>query len=315
MRIAISPDENPGDPGSVAADGTTERSVNLRVASALLAALQRSGQDAWFDPSITYQDRVEKANNDGTAVLVACAHNESTPGVSGTQFVFCPGGGLTFGKQAQAASAVYAELSKIPGWPGRRADAQEDVWECCGFDRDTVYIEYLCMSQPDEALWSRPDYPVLAAEATARALAGVYGFAYVAPGPQPPPPPPWEPVPTTRAEHWWGSYVVGADQVVELPAQCYAPVFQPGVGHWFRNMTIIGVPQAGEYAKWTLANRVGGVWYVMDESGGPQGQGPDGRLPVEQSYWIDDSVVDDAGCGSDWPPGVAQARGGHWWSI
>lgn len=180
MRIAISPDENPGDSGSVAADGTTERSVNLRVAYALRSALVRCGQDAWFDPNITYVERVSRANTDGTGLLVACAHDVSTPGVSGGTFVFCSGG-LTYGRQSAAADAVYGELAKIAGWPARRGNTIEDVYECCAFSGDTVYAEYLCMSPDDEPLWSRSDYGVLAAEATARGLASVYGFPYIPP--------------------------------------------------------------------------------------------------------------------------------------
>lgn len=181
MRIAISPDENPGDSGSVAQDGTTERSVNLLVAGALLAALGRCRQDAWFDPDITYVERVARANGDGTLVLVACAHNESTPGKRGTQFVFCPGGAVV-GRQGMAAANVYAHLREIPGWPPRIPDAIEDVYECCEFEKDTVYCELLFMSLDDEPIWSAPWYPAAAAEAIAQGLAVTYGFDYVPPG-------------------------------------------------------------------------------------------------------------------------------------
>jgi N-acetylmuramoyl-L-alanine amidase len=177
MRIAISPDENPGDPGSVAADGTTERSVNLKVATALSDVLRRCGQDAWFDPNITFNDRVAKANSDGTNLLVACAHNESTPGRSGTEFVFCEGG-LQFGKQAQAADAVYQELAKLPDWPPRRPNVVEAVAECCNFNSDTVYIEFLFMSPEDRVISSRPNYAQDVAEAVARGLASTYGFPF-----------------------------------------------------------------------------------------------------------------------------------------
>lgn len=194
MRIAISPDENPGDSGSVAADGTTERSVNLRVCLALQAVLARCRQDVWFDPDITFEERVLRANGDGTQLLVACAHNESTDGLSGTQFVFCPGGAV-FGLQSLAAANVYTELATIPGWPRRRPDAIEDIYECCAFDRDTLYCELLFMSPQDQVLWSRPDYAQLVAEEMAQGLAITYGFEYVAPpqpkqAPAPPPPPP-----------------------------------------------------------------------------------------------------------------------------
>jgi hypothetical protein len=311
MRIAISPDQNPGEPGVVAANGTEEATLNAAVASALQTALQRCGQDAWFDPSSTREDRVAKANGDGTALLVTCSHNVSTPGLSGTQFVFCPGG-QTFGSQGPAADAVYAELAKIAGWPARREDEVADVYECCAFERDTVFVRYLFMSPDDEALWARQDYSAEAAEATARGLAAVYGFEYSVP---PPPPRVWRPIRTDNAAHWWGPYVTGADQVVELLSSCRAPVWKPNTGHWYQDTTIIGTPAAGEYAEWTLANRIDGIWYVMDESGGPGGQGPIGRLPVEQAYWIEDAVTDSTGCGGSDPPGVAEAGGGHWWSI
>jgi N-acetylmuramoyl-L-alanine amidase len=179
VRIAISPDENLGDSGSVSASGVTERSVNLSVAWRLVSALARCGQDVWLDPNISYVERVRQANADGTRLLVACAHNESTPGRSGTQFVFCPGG-VTFGRQAEAARQVYAQLANIPSWPPRRPDAIEAVYECCQFDYDTVYIEYLYMSPDDEPLWSADWYAQAAAEATAAALARTYGFTYVA---------------------------------------------------------------------------------------------------------------------------------------
>lgn len=184
MRIAISPDENPGDPGSVAADGTTERTLNIRVAGALQVALLRCGQNAWFDPNITYANRVFQANQDGTDVLIACAHNASTPGLSGTQFVFCPGG-QTFGRQSLAARQVYASLSMIAGWPFRLPDAVEYVYECCNFEGDTVYCELLCMSDADRPLWIAPGYPMRAAEQVCMGLASAYGFAYAPPATPP----------------------------------------------------------------------------------------------------------------------------------
>lgn len=181
MRVTISCDEDPGQPGSVAADGTTERSVNIRVALALQAVLERCGVQQSFDPNIGVVQRVAQANRDGTDLLVACAHNSSTDGASGTQFVFSPGG-EQFGRQAVAADAVYGELRLLPGWPARRGNIEENVYECWAFNRDTVYAELLFMSPQDRALWSRPDYAPMVAEAMVRGLAKVYGFAYLPPG-------------------------------------------------------------------------------------------------------------------------------------
>lgn len=181
MRITISPDENPlNDPGSVHHSGVTERSVNLRVAWALYDALKRCGQDPQFDPNITFVERVARANSDGSMLLVACAHNSSLPQTaSGTQFVFCYPDGESFGRQAALADSVYAELRQIPGWPSRRGNAVENIYECCAFNLDTLYTEYLFMTDADMVFWDRIDYGRTAAEATARGIAQVMGFAYV----------------------------------------------------------------------------------------------------------------------------------------
>jgi hypothetical protein len=312
MRIAISPDENPGDTGAVAQNGTEAATLNGAAASALQVALQRCGQDAWFDPSLTREERVAKADGDGTDVLVTCSHNESTPGLSGTQFVFCTGG-QTYGLQGPAADAVYAQLAEIADWPARIADAvSDDAYECCAFPRDVVFVRYLYLSPDDEHLWGQQDYAAGVAEATARGLAATFDFSYVA---VPPPPRIWRPVSTDPRQHWWAPYVSGADEVVELVSRCHAPVWKPDLGHWYQNGAIIAEPAAGEYAEWTLASHVRGVWYVMDEAGGPGGQGPNGRLPADQAYWIEDAVTDSAECGGVHPPDVAKAGGGHWWSI
>ena len=189
MRIAISPDENPGDPGSVGPDSTTERSVNVRIATALEAALRRCGQDAWFDPSITFTQRVQRANADGTTLLIACANNEDTPGVSGTQFVFCAPDGPSFGHQAALADAIFAELWSGGLTSGRRRDFLGAIAECCDFRGDTAYVEFSCMSPDDQHFWSDPHWAVAVAEATARGVAKVFGFAYLVPTPPPPSPP------------------------------------------------------------------------------------------------------------------------------
>ena len=123
-----------------------------------------------------------------------------------------------------------------------------------------------------------------------------------------------QPTPTDPGQHWWGPYVSGADLVVELDSHCHAAVIS-AAGHWYRNTTSIATPQLGEFAQWVLANRIGGVWYVMDEAGGPQGQGPAGRLPADQSFWIEDSVTDSTGCGGVDPVAVAASGKGRCYSL
>lgn len=106
---------------------------------------------------------------------------------------------------------------------------------------------------------------------------------------------------------WTPPYVEGADMVVDLGSYCEGPVLNGG--QWFRNNTLIGPTSNGQFAQWKLANRVGGVWYDMDESGGPTGS-PTGLLPVDQAFWVTDSAVDTTGCGGTDPVAVAKAKGG-----
>lgn len=135
------------------------------------------------------------------------------------------------------------------------------------------------------------------------------GGAAPAPGP-----PPAGAVNTDPASHWWGPYVADADQVVELSSPCHAPVFAAG-GHWYRGNTLYAGAQIGQYAEWVLANRVGGVWYVMDESGGPPGAGPTGRLAPAAAYWIEDAVTNSSACGGTSPPAVAASGKGTLYSL
>lgn len=179
MRFGISCDEDPGQPGTTAG-GLIERDENVKVAGFLQAALQRSGQDVWFDDTITFVQRVAQANADGTDVLVACAHNAAgSSDAEGTVFVFCPPDGRNFGKQSAAANNVGSELVKA-GIAGRWGMYDEEVYECCAFTRDTVYCEILFQTNPrDLQRMKQPGYHHDAAEAICRGLAATYGFSYV----------------------------------------------------------------------------------------------------------------------------------------
>lgn len=187
MRIAISPDENPGDPGTTADPTITERDLNVKVATALEAALKRCGQDAWFDPGITYVDRVQRANSDRTDLLIACAHNAG--GGQGMRALVCPGGRQSEtptwsdgrrNRQDDLAGAVAGEL-KTAGLIEQWSEVDENVFECCQFQFDSGYFELEFMdSAHDQAIYRQPGYPAAAAEAIARGAAHVYGFTYVA---------------------------------------------------------------------------------------------------------------------------------------
>ena len=178
MRIAISPDENPGDPGAVHS-GIVERDLNIKVATALEVALKRCGQDVWFDPSITFTQRIEKANSDGTQVLFACAHNAAgNPQAEGALFLFCGPEAHTLGHQQAAADNCGRELV-AGGLVAHYGTYDEDVAECCDFNGDTVYCEFAYETNAaDVATISQPDYPSRAAELIAQGLAATYGFAY-----------------------------------------------------------------------------------------------------------------------------------------
>jgi N-acetylmuramoyl-L-alanine amidase len=203
MRVTLSCDENPGDPGTTAG-GLNERDVNISVCSILAGVLHRCGVDVAFDPSITYVQRVARANGDGTDLLVAIAHNAAgSPAAEGTVFVFCGPEGKRFGKQLAAASAVGNALIAA-GVAGTWTTFEEEVYECCAFNKDTVYCEVLYQTNPrDLAVIKEAGYAERAAEAIAKGLSEVYGFHYtpaVQPAPAPVPvvasPPPPAPAPT-----------------------------------------------------------------------------------------------------------------------
>ncbi len=197
MRIAISPDENPGDPGAVH-NGIVERDVNIKVATALQTALQRSGQDAWFNPNITFEQRVAEANADGTQLLVACAHNAAgSPAAEGALFLFCAGddagaSAKAFGHQQLLAARVGAALV-AGGLVAHWGEYVEDVYECCVFNNDTLYCELGYETNPDDAARiKQPDYPTRAAELIAQGVASALGFPYAPPVHPSAPDPEWK---------------------------------------------------------------------------------------------------------------------------
>lgn len=179
MKFAISPDENPGDTGTTAG-GIIERSLNILVGNELVKALQRCGQQVWFDTTITAGQRVAEANANGTDVLFACAHNYSVGGMGeGSIFIFCNAAAHTIGKQLLAATNVGNELVAA-GIARRWGTVDEAVYECCAFDKDTIFCEFLYQSNArDLAMINSPGYPTRAAEAACRGLAKTYGFTYV----------------------------------------------------------------------------------------------------------------------------------------
>lgn len=190
MKFALSCDENPGDPGAVH-NGIVERNLNIAVAMALGAALVRCRQTVWADFSITFEERVAQANANGSDVLVACAHNASgSAAAEGAQMIVCPGGDDLF-NQANVANVVGARLV-ADGIAGAFGLIHESVYECCAFDRCSVYAELLFETNPrDVAEIHLPDYPRQAGESLARGLASAFGFAYIpAVIPQPPAPAP-----------------------------------------------------------------------------------------------------------------------------
>jgi hypothetical protein len=178
VKFALSCDENPGDPGAVHS-GIVERDLNIAVAMQLGAALTRCGQGVWADFSITFEQRVTQANANGSDVLVACAHNASSnPGAEGAQLIICPGGDNLFNQYA-VAQVVGAGLV-ADGIAGTYGIIHESVYECCGFDRCSVYVELLFETNPrDVAEIHSPGYATAAAESLCRALGIAFGFAYI----------------------------------------------------------------------------------------------------------------------------------------
>lgn len=180
MKIGLSPDENPGDPGAVD-NGIVERDINIAVATHLQSALARCGQEVWFDPSLTYEQRVAKANSDGTQLLIACAHNASgSPDAEGAVLVICPGGDEVQ-RQGELAKAIGDQLV-AGGLVGRWNIYHENVYEGCEFNGPTGYVEFAYETNPtDAATIKQPDYAPRAAELLCQGIASWAGFAYAPP--------------------------------------------------------------------------------------------------------------------------------------
>lgn len=180
-----SPDEDPGDPGSagVLPDGTelAERAVNLPMAMAGHLAALRCGIDSRFDPNLTHGQRVAAANAAGAEALIACANNESTPGHSGTQFVFCPGGAAQLGQQ-QLADAIWARVQAAGLSSGLRPNAEDPgLDEACNFNGATAYVEAACMSPEDRPRWIDPAWRVAFGEAICAGACDHFGLPYIPP--------------------------------------------------------------------------------------------------------------------------------------
>jgi N-acetylmuramoyl-L-alanine amidase-like protein len=193
MKIAISCDENPGDPGAVH-NNIVERSLNIQVATVLVTALQRCKQTVWFDDTITYIDRVRLANQGNYDVLVACAHNASSnPAAEGAQLLICTGGDQ-IENQLNVANIVGEQLVK-DGIAQHYGIVHEDVYECCQFNKCSVYIEFLFETNArDVARIKQLGYSQDAAESACKGLAQAFGFVYIPPSqpqpsPEPKPPP------------------------------------------------------------------------------------------------------------------------------
>jgi hypothetical protein len=84
-------------------------------------------------------------------------------------------------KQAAAATDCGNALVTA-GVSTHWATYDEQVYECCAFNRDTVYCELLFQTNADDlAVIKSPGYHARAAEALCAGLAATYGFAYAPP--------------------------------------------------------------------------------------------------------------------------------------
>jgi N-acetylmuramoyl-L-alanine amidase len=243
MIVTISPDEDPGQPGAVAADGTIEREVNIAVADVLIESLKRCGFDVRADFSIGVVERVARANSDGSGALVAVAHNGSgNADTNGCQFVFCPGGQGN-GQQNEGATNIADELISAGIAQQRLGDAVEQIYECCAFNNDTLYVECLFLSNArDLAKIHEPTYPTDCAEAITRGVCKTYGVPYV------------PVVPPTPVHLWTADVVKDAQSFTLLRA---VNVMDFGGGHVLGVVPVGTLDVAGTY---TLSD--GEVFYV-----------------------------------------------------
>ena len=118
VKIGIDPGHGGRDPGAVAADGLTEKEVNLAVGLKLYQLLEEAGINAVMtrtaDEEVSLAERVALLNREKVDLVLSLHVNSCTNPQANylASFILAPGG-----EAEKAARFIQRELVQATGWP------------------------------------------------------------------------------------------------------------------------------------------------------------------------------------------------------
>lgn len=183
MKICIDPGHGGYDPGAVGPSGLQEKNVALVVSLLLAEKLRAAGQEVRltrdsdntpWDSGSDLQARCDTANQFGADIFVSVHCNSAaSPAATGTE-TYCYALG---GEGERLAAAVQKELVAALGLPSRGVKtANFYVLKRTAMPAILAELAFIC-NPDEEALLAGSDFQEKAAQAIAKGIGTVYGFA------------------------------------------------------------------------------------------------------------------------------------------
>ncbi len=193
MKVALYPDEAPGDPGTTAG-GIIERVYNMAACEKIVARFAAGGWSTRYRPDLGIDAAIADAISWGADMAIVIANNAGPPAARGSMFLFCTEGAKALDDQLTIATRIGDEAVRqglITGW----VPYVEPVAWCCNFPKATIFWEVEFQSNAvDRVIETSADFGDRVAAVLATALAVPVPLPPPAPAPPPVPPAP-EPAP------------------------------------------------------------------------------------------------------------------------
>lgn len=183
MKLFIDPGHGGKDPGATG-NGLVEKTLNLAVALALEAQLQRSGIEVmlsrYVDEEVSLRQRTDKANVWGADIFLSIHHNGfSDPSARGIETYYS----VRPGESKQLADTVQKALCATLSLPNRGVKTKvnsvgRDWYHVLRESRASVAViteSGFVTSPADAELLKQPDFPRRQAEVLAGVIKALYG--------------------------------------------------------------------------------------------------------------------------------------------
>ncbi len=192
MVIVLDPGHGGSDPGAIGPGGTREKDVNLKIALAASAWLQKQGVQVVLtrvdDYDVSLQNRCDIANQAGAACFVSIHCNAATdPDAQGAETYYHDDS-----EEGRKLAQCLQENVTALGLPGRGAKSDFNLHQSGLYVlRNTVMpaalVEVAFISNPDEEAWlNDPANQDAAGKAIAKGVCAYLGipFAEISPAPE-----------------------------------------------------------------------------------------------------------------------------------